>query len=148
MRISVMGLGYVGAVSAACLAKQGHEVIGVDPERAKVDLINQGKTPIIERDLGEIIAAEVDAGRLRATSDVAAAVQHTDLAFVCVGTPSLPNGGIDLKYMCRVCEQIGAALRGHAAAPTVVIRSTMLPGTMRDVVIPTLEKHSGKRAGA
>jgi len=148
MKISVMGLGYVGAVSAACLAKQGHEVIGVDPQRAKVDLINQGRTPIIERDLGDIIAAEVGAGRLRATSDVAAAVRHTDLAFVCVGTPSLPNGGIDLKYMRRVCEEIGQALRGHAGAPTVVIRSTMLPGTMRGVVIPTLEAHSGKRAGA
>jgi GDP-mannose 6-dehydrogenase len=148
MRISVMGLGYVGAVSAACLAKQGHEVIGVDPERAKVDLINAGRTPIIERDLGDIMAGEVAAGRLRATSDVAAAVQHTDLVFVCVGTPGLPNGGIDLKYMRRVCEQIGQALRGHAGAPTIVIRSTMLPGTMREVVIPTLESSSGKRAGA
>jgi GDP-mannose 6-dehydrogenase len=148
MKISVLGLGYVGAVSAACLAKQGHEVIGVDPQRAKVDLINAGRTPIIERDLGDIIAAEVGAGRLRATSEVAAAVQYTDLAFVCVGTPSLPNGGIDLGYMRRVCEEIGQALRGHAGAPTVVIRSTMLPGTMRDVVIPTLEAHSGKRAGA
>jgi GDP-mannose 6-dehydrogenase len=148
MKISVMGLGYVGAVSAACLAKQGHEVIGVDPQRTKVDLINEGRTPIIERDLGETIAAEVGAGRLRATSDVAAAVRHTDLVFVCVGTPSLPNGGIDLKYMRRVCEEIGQALRGHAGAPTIVIRSTMLPGTMRDVVIPTLEASSGKRAGA
>jgi GDP-mannose 6-dehydrogenase len=148
MKISVMGLGYVGAVSAACLAKQGHEVIGVDPQRAKVDLINAGRTPIIERDLGEMIAAGVDAGRLRATCDVAAAVQHTDLALVCVGTPSLPNGGIDLKYMRRVCEEIGQALRGHSGAPTVVIRSTMLPGTMRDVVIPVLEAASGKRPGA
>ncbi|HEY6864000.1 MAG TPA: UDP-glucose/GDP-mannose dehydrogenase family protein [Burkholderiales bacterium] len=148
MKISVMGLGYVGAVSAACLAKQGHEVIGVDPQRAKVDLINEGRTPVIERDLGEIIAEAVGDGRLRATSDVVAAVQHTDLAFVCVGTPSLPNGGIDLRYMRRVCEEIGQALRGHAGAPTIVIRSTMLPGTMRDVVIPTLESGSGKRAGA
>jgi GDP-mannose 6-dehydrogenase len=148
MKISVMGLGYVGAVSAACLAKQGHEVIGVDPERTKVDLINHGKTPIIERDLGDIIAAEVGAGRLRATSDLASAVRHTDLSLVCVGTPGLPNGGIDLKYMRRVCEEIGLALRGHSGAPTVVIRSTMLPGTMDEVVIPTLEQHSGKRAGA
>jgi GDP-mannose 6-dehydrogenase len=148
MKISVMGLGYVGAVSAACLAKQGHEVIGVDPERTKVDLINAGRTPIIELDLGEIIAAEAAAGRLRATSDLAAAVRYTDLALVCVGTPGLPNGGIDLKYMRRVCEEIGLALRGHAGAPTVVIRSTMLPGTMREVVIPTLESRSGRRAGA
>jgi GDP-mannose 6-dehydrogenase len=147
MKISVLGLGYVGAVSAACLAKQGHEVIGVDPERAKVDLVNQGRTPIIERDLGDIMAAEAAAGKLRATSDVAAAVRHTDLVLVCVGTPGLANGGIDLKYMRRVCEEIGQALRGHTGAPTVVIRSTMLPGTMREVVIPTLESASGKRAG-
>jgi GDP-mannose 6-dehydrogenase len=148
MKISVMGLGYVGAVSAACLAKQGHEVIGVDPERTKVELINAGRTPIIEHELGDIIAAEVAAGRLRATADLAAAVQHTDLSLACVGTPGLPNGGIDLKSMRRVCEEIGLALRGHAGAPTVVIRSTMLPGTMREVVIPTLESRSGKRAGA
>jgi GDP-mannose 6-dehydrogenase len=147
MKISIMGLGYVGAVSAACLANQGHEVIGVDPERTKVDLINQGKTPIIERDIAEMIEQEVASGRLSATTDVAMAVQQTDLALICVGTPSLPNGGIDLKYIRRVCEEIGTALRNHEGAPVIVIRSTMLPGTMRDVVIPTLEKFSGKRAG-
>jgi GDP-mannose 6-dehydrogenase len=147
MKISIMGLGYVGAVSAACLANQGHEVIGVDPERTKVDLINQGKTPIIERDIAEMIEQEAASGRLSATTDVAMAVQQTDLALICVGTPSLPNGGIDLKYIRRVCEEIGTALRSHDGAPVIVIRSTMLPGTMRDVVIPTLEKFSGKRAG-
>jgi GDP-mannose 6-dehydrogenase len=147
MKISVLGLGYVGAVSAGCLAKDGHEVIGVDPERTKVDLINAGRSPIIEKDIGEIIAEEVAAGRIRATVDVAAAVRNTDLVFVAVGTPSLPNGGIDLKYIRRVCEQIGRTLASHDGAPVIVMRSTMLPGTMRDVVIPTLEKYSGKRAG-
>ena len=147
MKISVLGLGYVGAVSAACLSKEGHEVIGVDPERTKVDLINAGRSPIIEKDIGEMIAEQVGLGRLAATTDVDAAVRQTDLAFVCVGTPSLPNGGIDLKFVRRVCEQIGRAIASHPGAPVVVIRSTMLPGTMRDVVIPTLEKYSGKRAG-
>ena len=147
MKISVLGLGYVGAVSAGCLAKDGHEVIGVDPERTKVDLINAGRAPIIEKDIGEIIAAQVAAGRLRATTELSDAVRSSDLAIVCVGTPSQPNGGIDLSYVRRVCEQIGRTLATHEGAPVVVMRSTMLPGTMRDVVIPTLEAHSGKRAG-
>ena len=147
MKISVLGLGYVGAVSAACLARDGHEVIGVDPERTKVDLINAGKTPIIENDVGSIIATQVAAGKLRATTELPQAVRHTDLSLVCVGTPSLPNGGIDLKYVRRVCEEIGQTLAAHPGAPVIVMRSTMLPGTMREVVIPTLEKFSGKRAG-
>lgn len=147
MKICVLGLGYVGAVSAGLLAKEGHEVIGVDPERAKVDLINAGRSPIIERDLGDIIATEVAVGRLRASATVEDAVRHTDLALVCVGTPSLPNGGIDLRYVRRVCEQIGATLATHPGAPVIVFRSTMLPGTMREVVIPSLERHSGKKAG-
>src|SRR5687768_3555085 len=147
MKICVLGLGYVGAVSAGCLAKDGHEVIGVDPERAKVDLINAGKSPIIEKDIGAIIAEQVAAGRLRATTGLPEAVRHTDMSLVCVGTPSLPNGGIDLKYVRRVCEEIGRTLATHEGAPVIVMRSTMLPGTMREAVIPTLEKFSGKRAG-
>jgi GDP-mannose 6-dehydrogenase len=147
MKICVLGLGYVGAVSAGLLAKEGHEVIGVDPERAKVDLINEGRSPIIEKDLGEIISEQVQAGRLRAAAVVEDAVRHTDLVFVCVGTPSQSNGGIDLRYIRRVCEQIGSTLASHPGAPVIVFRSTMLPGTMRNVVIPMLEKFSGKRAG-
>jgi GDP-mannose 6-dehydrogenase len=147
MKISVLGLGYVGAVSAACLARDGHEVIGVDPERTKVDLINAGKTPIIEKDIERIIPEQVAARRLRATTELADAVRHTDMSLVCVGTPSQPNGGIDLRYVRRVCEQIGTVLAAHQGAPVIAMRSTMLPGTMREVVIPTLEKFSGKRAG-
>jgi len=146
MKISIMGLGYVGAVSAGCLSKDGHTVIGVDPQQSKVDLINAGKTPIIERDIGEIIERGVAEGRLRATTDVADAVRHSDLSLICVGTPSLGNGHIDLQYVRRVCEQIGAALKDHPGH-TVVVRSTMLPGTMRQVVIPTLEAASGLTAG-
>jgi GDP-mannose 6-dehydrogenase len=147
MKICVLGLGYVGAVSAGCLAKDGHEVIGVDPERTKVDLINAGRAPIIEKDIGLIIQEQVAAGRLSATTEVMHAVRHTDLALVCVGTPSQPNGGIDLKYVRRVCEQIGGAIQSHAGAPVIVMRSTLLPGTMRELVIPTLERSSGKKAG-
>lgn len=148
MRISVLGLGYVGTVSAACLSQEGHEVVGVDTGRLKVDLVNAGRSPVIEKDLGEIIARQVATRRLSATTDVAAAVRHADLALVCVGTPGLPNGAIDLKFVARVCEQIGAALRTHDGAPAIVVRSTMLPGSMRKLVIPALEAHSGKRAGS
>src|SRR5712671_805094 len=148
MKLSVWGLGYVGTVSAGCLAQEGHEVIGVDSEPAKVDLINAGKPPIIEKDIGQIIERQVAAGRLSATTEASVAVGQTDLFLICVGTPSRSNGDIELKYVRRVCEEIGTALRDHQGAPVVVIRSTMLPGTMREVVIPTLETFSGRRAGA
>ena len=147
MKISVLGLGYVGAVSAGCLAQEGHVVIGVDPEQRKVDLINAGKTPIIEKDIGQIIERQVADGRLAATMDVIDAVQRSDMVLVCVGTPSRSNGDIELKYIRRVCEEIGTAMRFHHGAPALVFRSTMLPGTMRDVVIPALEAASGRRAG-
>ena len=147
MKVSIFGLGYVGAVSAACLAADGHEVIGVDRARTKVDLINAGQSPIIETDIGEIIAANVRTGRLRATDDAARAIRETELSFVCVGTPSQTNGNLDLTYIRRVCEEIGVALGSKAARHSVVIRSTILPGTMRRIVIPVLEEYSGKRAG-
>ncbi|HEY2628653.1 MAG TPA: nucleotide sugar dehydrogenase, partial [Usitatibacter sp.] len=146
MKIGIMGLGYVGAVSAGCLAKEGHEVVGVDPQQAKVDLVNAGRTPIIEKDIGDMIATAVASGRLSATTDVEDAVRRTDLSLVCVGTPSLGNGHIDLKFVRRVCEQIGTALRDHPGH-TVVMRSTLLPGSMKTVVIPVLEAASGLRAG-
>jgi GDP-mannose 6-dehydrogenase len=140
-------MGYVGVVSAACLASDGHEVIGVDPVATKVDLINRGQSPIIEADIDEMIAATSKAGQLRATDDSVRAICETDLSFVCVGTPSQTNGNLDLRYIRRICEQIGEALKIKAVRHTVVIRSTILPGTMRKVVIPTLEEFSGKRAG-
>jgi GDP-mannose 6-dehydrogenase len=147
LKVSVFGLGYVGAVSAGCLAQEGHNVIGVDRARTKVDLINAGQSPIIEADIREIIAAALSTGRLRATQDPVQAIRDTDLSFVCVGTPSQANGNLDLTYVRRVCEEIGLALTGKAARHTIVIRSTILPGTMRRVVIPTLEEYSGKQAG-
>jgi GDP-mannose 6-dehydrogenase len=147
VKISVFGMGYVGTVSAGCLAQDGHEVIGVDPVRTKVDLINAGQSPIIEADIGEIIAAAVKSGRLRATDNQDEAIFQTELSFVCVGTPGQANGNLDLTYIRRVCELIGKALKNKSARHTVVIRSTILPGTMRQIVIPILEEYSGKKAG-
>ena len=147
MRVSIFGLGYVGTVSAGCLARQGHEVIGVDPVPAKTDLINQGRSPVIEAEIDEMIQSSVREGRLRATQDTSEAIQQTELSFVCVGTPSLVNGNLDLRYIRHVCEEIGKALAKKAERHVVVIRSTVLPGTMRRIVIPLLEETSGKRAG-
>src|SRR5277367_2598190 len=148
LKVSVFGLGYVGTVSAGCLANDGHQVIGVDPVATKVDLINRGQSPIIEVDIGEIISSNAGSGRLRATDDTILAIRETELSFVCVGTPSQTNGNLDLKYIARVCEQIGQALKDKVTRHTVVIRSTILPGTMHKIVIPALEKFSGKKAGA
>ena len=147
MKISIFGLGYVGAVSAGCLAQDGHQVVGVDPNRTKVELVNQGTTPIVEKDIGEMIAKGVQDGRLSATLDVAQAVRDTEVSLICVGTPSQLNGNLDLSFVRRVCEEIGAALKDKQAFHVVVARSTMLPGSMRDIVIPTLEAASGKKAG-
>ncbi len=147
MKISILGLGYVGTVSAGCLAGDGHEVIGVDPIPKKVDLINRGRSPIIESNIDEIIGTAVKAGRLRATSEAGEAVQNTDLSFVCVGTPSQANGDLDLQYIRRICEQVGEAIGKKSQRHTVVMRSTVLPGTVRKVVIPILEARSGKKAG-
>ncbi len=147
MKISIFGLGYVGAVSAGCLANDGHEVVGVDPNETKVDLINRGITPIIENEIGEMIAEAVGQDLLRATTNVREAVLDTEISLICVGTPSQLNGNLDLSYVRRVCEQIGAALREKPDFHVVVARSTMLPGSMRNVVIPALEQYSGKQAG-
>jgi GDP-mannose 6-dehydrogenase len=145
--ISVFGLGYVGCVSAACFAKQGFDVIGVDVSTSKVDLINAGVSTIVETGIGELVAEVQKAGRLRATTSVSDAVLGSSISLVAVGTPSRPNGSIDLVYIERVCEQIGEALRGKDAWHTIVIRSTIMPGTIDGVVIPALERGSGKKAG-
>jgi GDP-mannose 6-dehydrogenase len=142
-RISVFGLGYVGTVSAACLAQQGHHVIGVDVNAKKVEIVNSGRSPIIESALDDVVAQEVRRGRLKATTDAAGAVSATDLSLVCVGTPSHDNGGLDLTFVKRVCQDIGRAIAGKHSSHTVVLRSTVLPGTTRDVVAPILEQASG-----
>src|SRR5215207_1172416 len=147
MRICVFGLGYVGAVSAACLAADGHTVVGVDANPVKVDLLNAAHAPVIEDRLAELIAAGVQSGRLRATTSCEEAIGATELAFVCVGTPSQANGNLDLGHLRRVSQEIGGALRHHEGFFVVVVRSTVLPGTMRELVLPTLEQASGRRAG-
>jgi GDP-mannose 6-dehydrogenase len=147
MDIAIFGLGYVGAVSAACLAQTGHTVIGVDSNESKVDLINAGRSPVVETGVEEMIASAVAAGRLRAMTDHRAAIQASELAIVCVGTPSRGNGDLDLTHVRRVCEDIAGVLREKAGFTAIVVRSTVLPGTLRHVVIPILESASGKRAG-
>jgi GDP-mannose 6-dehydrogenase len=147
MKISIFGMGYVGAVSAGCLANDGHDVLGVDPNTTKVDLINNGSTPIIEKDIGEIIGKAVAGRKLKATTDVHAAVLGTEISLICVGTPSQLNGNLDLSAVRKVCEQIGASIKEKTSFHVVVARSTMLPGSMRNVVIPALETSSGKKAG-
>ena len=147
MRISVFGLGYVGAVSAACLAADGHTVVGVDNNPVKVDLLNQGRAPVIEAGLGELIEEGVLAGRLRATTDCEEAVAGSDLGFVCVGTPSRGNGSLDLAYLRRVAGDIGQAIRQRRSPIPVVVRSTVLPGTTRQVVLPDLERAAGRPVG-
>jgi GDP-mannose 6-dehydrogenase len=148
MKISVFGLGYVGCVSAACFAREGHEVLGVDVSLNKVEIINQGSSPIVEPGIGDVISEAVSAGRLHATTDSAAAIQRSEVSLVCVGTPSNANGSLDLRYVDRVCREIGAALKEKSDRHVIVIRSTMLPGTIRDTVVPALEEASGKTAGA
>ena len=139
--------GVCGGGDAACLAKEGHTVIGVDPNGAKVDLVNSGMSPIVENQTPELIREAVAKGTLRATMDVKEAVLASELSLICVGTPSQDNGSLDLKYIRRVCEEIGQVLRTKDDFHVVVCRSTVLPGTMRGIVIPILEEHSGKQAG-
>ncbi|GAA4589138.1 nucleotide sugar dehydrogenase [Planotetraspora phitsanulokensis] len=147
MKISVFGLGYVGCVSAACFAAQGHDVVGVDVNPVKIDLISSGQAPVVEERIGDLTAEAVRSGKLRATTDVGEAIGSTDVSLICVGTPSAPNGSLSTEYLERVAEEIGDALSGKEGWHTVVFRSTMLPGTCTDLLIPILEKASGRIAG-
>ena len=145
--ISVFGLGYVGSVTAACFASKGHKVVGIDVARDKVESMASGRTPILEPGIQEIISDFHASGQLSATTDVATAVRETDVSFICVGTPSQPNGKLDLKGIKHVCEQIGAVLKTKNTFHIVATRSTILPGTTADVITPALEAASGKKAG-
>jgi GDP-mannose 6-dehydrogenase len=147
MKVSIFGLGYVGAVSAGCLAEVGHNIIGIDRDKFKVDYINQGKSPVIEKDLDNLIKKNIQSGNLTATDDPMRAVLETDLSFICVGTPSHTNGDINLAYIKRVSKDIGKALAAKNDYHLIVARSTMLPGTINKTVIPILEKYSGKISG-
>ena len=147
MRISIFGLGYVGAVCAGCLSARGHQIIGVDVQALKIDMINSGKSPIVEPGLGELLQQGVASGMLRGTLDVREAVLETDISFLAPPTPSKRNGDLDVSYIEEVCRQIGQVLPLKTTRHTVVVRSTVLPGTLRNVVIPTLEQYSGLKAG-
>jgi GDP-mannose 6-dehydrogenase len=146
MRVSVFGLGYVGCVTAACLAREGHDVVGVDTNPEKVGMVNAGVSPLVEPGLGQLLAAEVGAGRLRATTEAPDAVRSSDLALVCVGTPSRPNGQLDVTAVGRVGGDIGRALKGRETPFTVVLRSTVLPGTTESVLVPSLRAQAGDNA--
>ncbi len=147
MKISVIGMGYVGAVCSACFAQDGHEVIGVDVDPTKVNLINNGQSPIIEAGLEKLISEGIKNRRLRATTDLTDAVKNTDLSIICVGTPSQMNGNLDLRYIRNVCEEIGEVLKEKDDYHVVCMRSTVLPGTAHDIAIPVLEDFSGKKNG-
>jgi len=147
MRVSVFGLGYVGCVSAASFAGDGHHVVGVDVNADKVAAINAGRSPIVEPGLDDLLSRCASEGRLRATTDTAEAIHDSEVSLLCVGTPSRKNGSLDLSYLERVSEQVGAALKDKPDYHVVVVRSTVLPGTTHDVVIPALERESGKKYG-
>lgn len=146
-RISIFGLGYVGAVSVACFADRGNQVIGVDINPLKVEMINEGRSPIIESGLGDLMKKGVSDGLIQASTHAKEAVLNSEITFICVGTPSNSNGSLDLGFVVRVCEEIGSVLKEKNEYHVIVVRSTMLPGSTEDVVIPTLEKSSDKKYG-
>jgi len=147
MKISIFGLGYIGSVTGASFAAAGHDVIGVDANPGKVALVNAGRSPVIEPGLDEMLGKAVADGRLRATTDPKDAVHNSELSLICVGTPSQRNGSLNLEYLERVAQQIGEAMADVDHYHVVVVRSTVLPGTTHGVVIPALEKASGKTYG-
>jgi len=147
MKISVFGLGYVGCVSAACLAQGGHEVLGLDVNLQKAELVSSGRAPVNEKGLDALLREAVQHGSLRVTSNSQAAIHDSDVSMICVGTPSNKNGSLDLRYVENVCREIGAGLAGKQGYHVVVVRSTVLPGSTEDLLMRLLEQHSRRRAG-
>src|SRR6201987_3083129 len=145
--VSIFGLGYVGTVTAACLAHKGNRVTGVDLSAAKVETMDSGRSPIVEPAVADLIAESQKACCLHATTDSQKAVLETEISFLCVGTPSMRNGKLDLGHIGPVCDEIGQALRKKDTFHLIVLRSTVLPGTAETIVVPTLEKASGKKMG-
>jgi GDP-mannose 6-dehydrogenase len=148
LSISLFGLGYVGSVSAACFAHMGHTVTGVDISKTKVEMLESGRSPIIEARMEELVAEGHNSCRLHATTDSIAAVLASEISFVCVGTPSLRSGKLDLSHVEHVSREIGAALKQKPSFHTIVLRSTVLPGTTETLMIPAIESASGKKVGA
>ena len=147
MKISIFGLGYVGAVSLACLSRDGHQVIGVDIDQSKLDLIKGGKTPVVEEGMVDLMQQVAASGRVSVTTDSELAVLDSDISLVCVGTPSAANGSQDQTAVLRLAESMGRALARKSVPHVVVFRSTLVPGTVEDVLRPIIEKHSGKKDG-
>jgi GDP-mannose 6-dehydrogenase len=147
MNVSVFGLGYVGCITAACLAYEGHQVTGVDINPVKVEAIQEGRSPLLEKGLEGLVRATTDSGHLTATQDAVAAVAHADVCMICVGTPSNSNGGLDSEHVERVCTEIGGALAQMGGYKVIALRSTVLPGTLDTQLIPVLTQASGKQSG-
>src|SRR5258708_28094266 len=147
MRVVVVGLGYVGSVCSACLASRGHTVVGVDTSAFKVDCIGRGESPIVETGLATLIAEARAANRLTATTHIEAAMRGADVVLICVGTPSAEDGSLNLEHVKRACAEVGAALRGSQTFTTLVLRSTMLPGSGERELKPVLESASTLAAG-
>ncbi|MDZ7289559.1 MAG: nucleotide sugar dehydrogenase [candidate division KSB1 bacterium] len=147
MKLSIFGLGYVGTVTSACFARNGHEVVGVDVNPHKVALLNDGISPIVEEEIGDMVKESVRSGRLRATEDVQDAIDNTDISLICVGTPSNGNGSLSLYSVISVCRSIAQVLRHKQGYHLIVLRSTVLPGTVNRVIVPLLEQESGKKVG-
>ena len=148
MNISIFGLGYVGAVSVACLARDGHKVIGVDVDESKLALIREGKTPVVEEGMVELMAKVAASGNVTVTTDAGQALLASDVSLLCVGTPSAANGSQDQGAVLRLAGQLGRALRDKSASHTFVFRSTLVPGTVEDVLVPILERESGQEGRA
>jgi len=147
VKVALFGLGYVGAITAAALARDGHDVVGIDVASQKIDAIRDGRSPVIEPGIDEIIAAAIADGRLHASDDPAEGLADAELSLICVGTPSRPDGSLDLEYVKQVAGQIGSKLNLVAEGHRVVVRSTVLPGSTRNVVLPEVERASGVSAG-
>jgi GDP-mannose 6-dehydrogenase len=145
MNISIFGLGYVGAVSLACLARDGHQVIGVDIDPYKLELIRRGQSPIVEEGIQELMASVVAAGNVTVTDDVSEALQKSDISFICVGTPSAPNGSQDQTALLKITRQLGECLKAKESRHLLIFRSTVIPGTVEDVLVPLIEELSEKR---
>src|SRR3982751_6634723 len=147
MKISIFGLGYVSAVSLACLARDGHSVVGVDIDPVKLELIRSGKTPVVEEGIVELMERVAASGRLTVTPDVSCALLGTELSLICVGTPSAPNGSQDQSAMLNLAHDLGRAIKNKMVPHVFVFRSTLVPGTVEDVLKPVIERESGKRQG-
>lgn len=147
MRISIFGLGYVGTVTSACFARLGHQVIGVDVNAQKVGLLNDGKSPIVEEEIGELVLQQVRNGKLRATDNIDEAIANSEISLICVGTPSSGNGSLSLHSVFGVCKSIAQALRSKSEDHLIVVRSTVVPGTVNRQLIPLIERESNKALG-